>query len=432
MLFGANCRSPMTRQSVARLWNATSPVNRLPNEILTKIFSVFTNPEDGGFLPRWAIINRNQPRLCPGAPPFGWLPLTLVCRRWWAVACTTPILWRTINIADPGDPLQLLQLALQRSENATLDVTFYGGHVTIAAGPVLRPHVARLRKLTFTENHKNKHLPLLSMLDSYMPNLDRLMVYGGLVPSRGVDPVAEGYTPISLSRTRFPSLTYLYVSSVIIAIEPPIPSTLCALTISDCTFDRAISLSAFLKMIEDCHALEILRLEGLPVDMSLSPISSSASFPNLKYLAVEDEQASRVARFLEAADVPRDVTFSFSSRYDLPDPPRFSSLLPPKFKTRFSVFTSVHSANIFITGSHMEMSFGGCRLKLEHSDPGSRWEKRWTCLSELPVVLDTSRLKHLSMRGEVFDAEEAHWRSLFEGALSLERFELYGLFRSNL
>ncbi|KAI0688645.1 hypothetical protein C8T65DRAFT_700487 [Cerioporus squamosus] len=426
-------RDDIERLTLSALWNATSPINRLPNEIFSEIFLTFTNPPDGGFLPLWSLrASKQRDGPCADARPFGWLPLALVCRHWWAVTRSTPQLWRTIEINEQRGRQDLLHLALQRSASATLDVTFYRAQEAVAAAPLLKSHAARLRKLTFPEAD-NAELPsLLSLLNDEMPTLNRLTIYGDLVPSSThTNPTAAppGYLPVLLPPSRFRSLTYLRLSWVVISAERPIPSTLRTLSLTGCTFEHAVPLSALLKSLEECRALEDLCLDGLPVNLDVGRTPSSVKLPSLKYLAISDDRASRIAHFLEPLHVPRIVTFSFSGQHNLPDPPRFSSLLPRRFKARFPTFTSVQSVDIHITSGHMEMSFGGgCSLKLDQG-PGLAWEKRWTCLSELPAILDAPRLTRLSMRGDVSDAEEDHWRSLFEGLPFIERFELscYGM-----
>ncbi|TFK85837.1 hypothetical protein K466DRAFT_525231 [Polyporus arcularius HHB13444] len=431
-------RDEAERLALSALWNATSPINRLPNEILTEIFMFFTKRDDGGFLPLWALHKpRDQPKLAPSARPFGWLPLTLVCRHWWAMARTTPTLWRTIDINEQRGQGSLLRLALQRSAGAPLDVTFYAARRALAAFPLLMPHVSRIRKLVLPEAEKTELAALCSVLDHEMPTLNSLTIYGDrdLVPpaEATVDPTAvpAGHLPVALPPSRFPSLAYLNLSWVVLPTQCPFPPTLRTLTLMSCTYERATPLSEFLKTLEECRALEDLCLEGLPMNLSFDHIPSKAAIklPNLKHLVVSEDRASRVAHFLGALHVPRDCSLSFSARHNQPDPLQFSSLLPRDFKSRFPVLASAQFAEIFVTGMRVEMSLGGgSSLQLGQ---GPVPENRWSSLGELSAVLDSSRLTRLSVCGDISIAEEDHWRSLFKGLPNIEHFHL-GCFGTNM
>ncbi|KAH9932584.1 uncharacterized protein B0H18DRAFT_30908 [Fomitopsis serialis] len=85
------------------LSNSTLPVNRLPPEILFKIFEFF-----------------RQDSLCSGSR---WVAKVMgVCRYWREILVSSPLAW---SIIDLRDTIHFIQLCLSRSEDVDLHVAFY-------------------------------------------------------------------------------------------------------------------------------------------------------------------------------------------------------------------------------------------------------------------------------------------------------------------
>lgn len=97
-------------------FNAHVPVNRLPSEILERIF-LLTQPHYEDFVPKW-----------PDRKSLQWLTITRVCARWRTVAINFSALWATIDLSRNDSP-DMGRAFLARSANAPLTIFFSSDHL---------------------------------------------------------------------------------------------------------------------------------------------------------------------------------------------------------------------------------------------------------------------------------------------------------------
>ncbi|TEB15221.1 hypothetical protein FA13DRAFT_1573069, partial [Coprinellus micaceus] len=103
-----NCIKELKGEVKALEWscNTLSPPNRIPPEVLSRIFVMV----------QWRSRARGLGR--PGN--LAWLKITHVCRHWRETAIACQALWTTLSFIKP----KITHLMLQRSQNAPLIVDF--------------------------------------------------------------------------------------------------------------------------------------------------------------------------------------------------------------------------------------------------------------------------------------------------------------------
>lgn len=127
--------------SVRYQLNGTTPIGKLPTEIISEIF-------------RWTAVKRAS------SPPYTGKVLH-VCRRWYEVAMATPDLWSVVQVIEERKQIDAY---LMRSKDAPLDVVI---SPSIASNPpLLRPsalpvlrnifhHAHRIRTIDFFLHHSH-------------------------------------------------------------------------------------------------------------------------------------------------------------------------------------------------------------------------------------------------------------------------------------
>ncbi|KAH9915593.1 uncharacterized protein BXZ73DRAFT_81318 [Epithele typhae] len=106
-------------------WSSTPPINRLPIELLLRVFAACFQP---------ARPVNDEPKRTHRRRKV----LLLVCRAWRDVIEAAPDLWTFIT---PHMPARLFKLVLSRSKHATLDISFYreSYHYNSGLSPDLAP-----------------------------------------------------------------------------------------------------------------------------------------------------------------------------------------------------------------------------------------------------------------------------------------------------
>ncbi|TFK79989.1 hypothetical protein K466DRAFT_438824, partial [Polyporus arcularius HHB13444] len=87
-------------------WNASVSINRLPNEIVFNILTLYEQSDED--------LRRVPARMA-------WIRIMSVCRHWHSIACGTPLLWSVIEAS--GDNVAWLDLCLARSATTPLRIT---------------------------------------------------------------------------------------------------------------------------------------------------------------------------------------------------------------------------------------------------------------------------------------------------------------------
>ena len=128
---------PFLQRQVGDTKGLTSPVARMPTEILTAIFAFV------------GLYKSRLRRTCDGREGaetrMGWVPLMLVCRRWRNVGISTPWLWRRIGVTKYR---QALQYRLWRAMGCTIDVLLSTeAKVNRQATPLLLPFASSIRSI---------------------------------------------------------------------------------------------------------------------------------------------------------------------------------------------------------------------------------------------------------------------------------------------
>ncbi|KAJ7477404.1 hypothetical protein FB451DRAFT_189953 [Mycena latifolia] len=145
-----------------------SPIRRLPPEILVDIFTLFRITSDVG-----EEGEEETPRLTQ--KPL--LAVSQVCARWHALVLGTPTLWDNIHLYGPPlwrnskrakRGIQLLRLALERSQNSPLDITIIDPLKYNPPLDLLAKHSARCKTIDFM---------------GAFPQVDRLFRAPGKFPS---------------------------------------------------------------------------------------------------------------------------------------------------------------------------------------------------------------------------------------------------------
>ncbi|KAH9922563.1 hypothetical protein B0H21DRAFT_165291 [Amylocystis lapponica] len=159
---------PQSTHHIHRPQSPSAPVNRLPNELLVKIFR------------QLLYVHPGSARLID--PYMGWLVYTRVCQYWRAVALATPNFWAEIDLSK-GD--RFVQMCLARSGDAVLDI--YHPHYVATKGEtrampfpqimaIILPHTARIRSLRLIGGALDYQPStwLLRLPPSIMPRLEVL------------------------------------------------------------------------------------------------------------------------------------------------------------------------------------------------------------------------------------------------------------------
>ena len=197
----------------------------------------------------------------------------LVCRRSCDVARATPALWRTIAVRRTSN---WMKLALTRSGNATIDISFCFNFSEEHAA-LLKPYCRRLRSLRL----RTWSLYALRIVRNALPALEMLEIYRNK-PPRGF------YTDLGITRERFPSLCTLRLVHTLIPKDPLFYVPLRKLSVRDCPFKA--SFEGFARLLSTCQHLEDLELDrflqNLSGDGNIGPPRSLPSSLSPTFLAV--------------------------------------------------------------------------------------------------------------------------------------------------
>ncbi|KAI0738197.1 hypothetical protein C8Q80DRAFT_1207398 [Daedaleopsis nitida] len=254
------------------LRNATLPIHRLPNEILIEVFLMVRHDCAAG-----VATHECYPRRIGASH---WVSITRVCRHWWAVACSTPQLWRTIDVYRN---LKWLSLCIERTADATIQISLHYDHTALAAIPTLLTVANRLSTVLLPEIDEDEFQPVHRFLEHKMPQLEELGI--------------------------------LHLDGIAMPWSSEVVSRLTSLVLDECLRDAnapRIPLAIFLDVLESCSQLVLLTLREylsqiLQQDTPAKTSDRVISLPKLRSLTLVDHPRRDLAPFLSCINLPLDV-----------------------------------------------------------------------------------------------------------------------------
>ncbi|EJF56483.1 hypothetical protein DICSQDRAFT_163884 [Dichomitus squalens LYAD-421 SS1] len=282
-------------------WNPELPIMQFPDEIILPIFFYFSEAAEP------AHSCENTP-FRDWAGNLRWTQLMLVCRRWCNIACTTPTLWRTIDMRDKISKWS--ELALIRSLPATIDISFPSGPITEDHLSILEPHWHRLRSLCL----RHWTSCALSIFRSDLPSMEYLQISGFSRDSLGPE---KGEIPdLVIKSTNFPNLVVLSITRVVAPTDPSVYSRLRKLALDRCPCN--LSLAMFIQLLADGPRLELLDLRHFLHHLShdgadVKPREPPKLLPSLDVLNLEDHPPSSSSLFLSRVALPPQASVRINS-----------------------------------------------------------------------------------------------------------------------
>ncbi|KAL1942715.1 hypothetical protein VTO73DRAFT_4955 [Trametes versicolor] len=365
-------------RGVRLLLNSTVPVNRLPLEILVRIFRTVQNGQY--YISPFEAEEQLD----------SWLSLVSVCHAWRVIACTTPLLWRTVHVGTKRHP-DFFRLFLERSAETSLDLSFTATHEMEPFLADLEKHRSRVRKFQCCMLPRSQAAVISSFLETgNMPALTNLELSFGkyrweadcdepVLPEEMVDDgeddthsdpfeyVDEGLALFRFAprQGQFPRLERLCLRSVSLESMSALAPSLKSLRLSDTICD-GVPLTRLLDFLKECKTLEHLTLNRYRFDdpsilawikHASHPLPHVALAPTLSSLRLEDV-SPYTARFLSALSIPdtssvsitrlaeyRDGDFEFA---DVDLDPAWDTLAAclPKVRTKLPLLSSVDKVHV--------------------------------------------------------------------------------------
>ncbi|EIW52561.1 uncharacterized protein TRAVEDRAFT_61034 [Trametes versicolor FP-101664 SS1] len=230
--------------SANALLNSTSPVNRLPTEILINIFR-----------------DLKEGRTESGTQP--WYNVAAVCRSWRAIASSTPLLWNDIHVG-PDMNAVLFQAFLERSLPFPIAVSFASSTKLAVYLALIRAHLSRVRVLRFISTPRSEADLVADLLNESMPTLEKLTVW--LNPSLNEDGDEDDDMDASQEEEVFawrpeeqklPHLVDLSLRGIVLRFSATLGTSLRRLELRDC-IGLAASLAVLNDVLRRCDKLEKL------------------------------------------------------------------------------------------------------------------------------------------------------------------------------
>ncbi|KAI0752311.1 hypothetical protein C8Q80DRAFT_441658 [Daedaleopsis nitida] len=284
---------------MASLEEDIAPIHRLPPEIMVCIFLMYTPAPR----PHSGFGHRHRPHPLHASR---WTSLMLVCRHWRDIALASPTLWQAVDVRKSA---AWLELAVERSRGAVLDLCFHERQIALESIPLIAAEAQRIRTLLLPFL-KRVDLPVVqTLLQTAMPALRELRVH--LEPS-WMDTTAAA-KPVRIS-SDFGACFPLLSSARFECMAVPLPrlclSRMRSLTLRDCTaLDKKFTFGQFLDVLEGCTELEDLRLHRFVSTLSERVPDDGARtvvLPRLKRLTVRDAPAF-CRQLLSAVQLPPTI-----------------------------------------------------------------------------------------------------------------------------
>ncbi|KAI1784149.1 hypothetical protein LXA43DRAFT_1043807 [Ganoderma leucocontextum] len=282
------------RMELKSRWNCSLVIARLPNEILFLIFVRFSK----------SLPQAIEERFKFGLAKPGWTELMLVCRHWCDVVRTTPALWRTIDV---GETSNWINLVLARSATAAIDVSFCSG-LSEEHASLLQPHYNRLRSLRLQDWSPSAP----GIMCHSLPALETLEIHG--------DTPRVSYVELEIPREQFPSLKIMVLTGTTIPKDPLFYASLRKLSLKACPCE--FSLEQFVQLLSNS-----LGLEHLELDQFLQPLCDNGHendtqrtapapwpLPSLISLHLRNYAPIHSSRFLSRIVIPQTASLRITAK----------------------------------------------------------------------------------------------------------------------
>ncbi|KAI0643430.1 hypothetical protein C8Q79DRAFT_1012709 [Trametes meyenii] len=419
--------------SYARRVNAIAPINRLPIELLVKIFSHVQAFEDENTLKDDSHLN--------------WTSVLRVCQYWFTVASTTPTLWRMLYVKEGTN---LLRTGLARSGNMEFDVVTFPVNQCIHDHPLRKaldlvtPHTSRLQRLHLGHIPRERAVAFHDFLEHSFPMLcDLCALYG---------PERRSGTELQLDfpPERFPRLQRLDLRSIRCFDDPRIFAQLRffhtiyagSVTYPPLCADLFMTALNHMQNMEDLSIIAT-NVESAPHDISVT-LRARAELPRLRTIKVDTPQMHVSQQVLSSLVVPVTAQATFSFHRFPSQANRGIRNVLTEDRSALPVLSQLNTAFIRITphghfvdgyvasslddnmSAEDQDGYGHIRLACEPRYTDSIQED--TIAQDFLDCLDALRdaqLEELSIITTPEGTEQANWKALFTSHPTLRRICLY-------
>lgn len=286
------------QESAVGLWRdrASPLIHLLPNDLIADIF---VRVQLDSEMPLRSLIEYITKPV-----DLQWLRLARVCRRWHHLVHGTPKLWHDINMALRVD---LVGLFLARSSPIPINIDF-STHPSPHAFKILPLHAHRIRALNFGGLGEKCYPDLAEFFTSDMPILEVVTFFEH---TSIYDTPARRTAQIQWSSQRHPRLHTLSLMRTRAPQDNTMYSRLRVLSLSKCSYEEsfhhfmdALSTSVRLEQLSLNVFLRHLRGDWTSVCV---PCRTPLSLPRLRIVALHNDSADLVSRFLSHLTLPSDV-----------------------------------------------------------------------------------------------------------------------------
>ncbi|KAI0631424.1 hypothetical protein C8Q77DRAFT_1126690 [Trametes polyzona] len=377
--------------------NAGRPINRLPPELLVDILM---------------HLKSRTPHDHPDAPNGRpWFELMRVCRHWHAIVVSNPCFWRTIHT---GERTRWLHLALARSGEATLRLTFSRSCTLAAALPSLQAPRERIERLDFNCPTRSGVREVAPLISAPLPRMTEFSI------SANERRLSSPDSPEELLEFRpenFPTLGRLTLAHASLPWSAALLSRLRSLDLRGCQAKPpSIGLRDFLDVLQRGEMLEELVLHDfLSASCARSPgppePAPAVILPRLRKLDVSDTLLW-IAGFLAHVHLPSQGEVTLTGQIDFADIQvndaiSYASMLP-RDRDRLSFLRSATSARICVMDSVQWVVLDApsgplaVTLQLRARAPGTPWiQSPDDGLKHFTALFGTAPLTALTLQCEL-------------------------------
>lgn len=364
--------------------------------------------------------SRSYPGPAETKDSVDWSQTMLVCRRWRAVIKANTCFWRSIHV---GSNTRWLDLALSRSGNVNLSLTFSVPSALLSALPQVLGILERIERLQFSclgdalslktlEPLVRATLPSLNGLDVTIIRTGGVLVYAQVVP--GFRDWPDRRETFEFAPNSFPGVMRLSLMRVSIPWTASYISHLHHLSLRGCiVHPSAISVSTFLDVLREGQNLEELTLHDI-----LSSACSSRPRPSERLRAVVlprlrkadfSDDFEWISLYVSYIQLPSQGEVSFAGLLDQfpgDDPTlSFAAMLPRDAPPR-AFLRSAISASLSIENGSYQITCQGAGPLVTLRLQGRSYHVDWEEITEDGVahfinILNKSPLTKLELALEV-------------------------------
>ncbi len=427
----------MSRQG-SELGNHSLSIDKLPNELLVRIFLEFRDVTEG---PLWAHRSRVGHT---DSFHMGWQGLMLICRHWRDVLVSTLAFWQKVHVRMDGRNAWT-KLCLTRSASASVDVCADPDLRREFSLAILYPHAHRFRSFRFSTIYCPRLLTTLPHLFGHgMPLLEDLyFVAHRLITSME-------HIDIQLTSQRFPRLQTLSLSGILSPQDVSLYAQLRTLSLSSCShslsFDRFLDVLAASAQLEELSLTAALHLFSDDwVRGEAVPRRAPISFPRLRELRLEEHGIVRTSSFLAHLHLRPAVSLRIEGTFketdyvsDSPDTVNsISAMLPHNHNVTLPALSVATTVNVEVWGDEYKISCGTPRTDTKKDIPNAIFMlttsggRGWDCfmaqgLDDLIISFGQSPITHLNVDGDHTYGTVDAWARVFETFHLLQALNVSG------